>query len=281
MKILHITAGSTNSGSFRGVYLLHKYLLTKGIQSRIINDSNEKKEKSLKKINFLNKNFFSNLHLNLLHFFDRLPKAIFFFRKTTTFSTGFVGYDITKLKEYYDADIIHLHWVNKGFFNIADIDKINKPIVWTLRDMWAFTGGCHYSLECKKFISQCGNCPQLKSNFKFDLSYFIQKRKKKYLSNKIYFVTVSDWLTNAAQKSSLLKKFKIKTMNNHIDVKNFFPENKKNSRNYLNLPHNKKIILFGAQSIATPYKGYKYFLRSLDYLDFQNTEFQFLGTMHI
>ena len=77
MKVLHITAGLPNSGSFKGVYLLHKYLLKKGIRSTIINDSAESTENNLRKIKFVNKNFISNLYLNLFFFMTQHIKRKF------------------------------------------------------------------------------------------------------------------------------------------------------------------------------------------------------------
>ena len=279
MKVLHITAGLPNSGSFKGVYLLHKYLLKKGIRSTIINDSPESTENNLRKIKFVNKNFISNLYLNLLYFFDRFPKVFFFFRKATSFSTGFVGYDITKLSEFKNADIIHLHWINKGFFNIADIAKINKPVVWTLRDMWPFTGGCHYTLNCNKFKKTCGMCPQLGSGFKYDLSFFLQKRKKNFLKKNIYFVAISRWLKNQANRSSILKKKRIEVIHNGIDPKYFFPVSKQKLRNKYNLPKDKKIILFGSQYINSSYKGYRYFIDAFKYLNNKNYFIVLFGNM--
>ena len=46
-----------------------------------------------------------------------------------------------------NADIVHLHWISffadyPAFFNSV---PENVPIVWTLHDQNAFTGGCHYS----------------------------------------------------------------------------------------------------------------------------------------
>ena len=49
-----------------------------------------------------------------------------------------------------EADIINLHWINGGFLSLKSLEKLselNKPVVWTLHDMWAFTGGCHYNSE--------------------------------------------------------------------------------------------------------------------------------------
>ena len=41
---------------------------------------------------------------------------------------------------------------------------LGKPVVWTLHDTWPFTGGCHHSVDCEKFHSDCGGCPQLRND---------------------------------------------------------------------------------------------------------------------
>ena len=59
-----------------------------------------------------------------------------------------VGEDITRLPEFVEADIIHLHWINQGMLSLDGIAKIlksGKPVVWTMHDMWPFTGICHYA----------------------------------------------------------------------------------------------------------------------------------------
>ena len=71
-----------------------------------------------------------------------------------------------------DADIIHLHWINQGFLSLKDIEelvKLNKPIVWTMHDMWPCTGICHHARDCEKFQMICESCFFLKSKGK-DLS---------------------------------------------------------------------------------------------------------------
>ena len=86
------------------------------------------------------------------------------------------GINFTKTKEYQEFDIIHLHWINGGFVNIKHLAKVDKPIVWTMRDMWPMTGGCHYSMKCEKYKTGCGNCEQLKSNSGYDRSKFVLNR---------------------------------------------------------------------------------------------------------
>ena len=130
---------------------------------------------------------------------NNLPMLFYKNRKKIIFSTGFVGFNFTKTKEYKEADIIHLHWINGGFVSVKDLSKIDKPIVWTMRDMWPFTGGCHYSLECDKYKIGCGNCPQLNSNKSFDLTKYVLNRKKKYLLKSMKIVGISHWLSDEAK----------------------------------------------------------------------------------
>ena len=49
-----------------------------------------------------------------------------------------------------DADVVHVHWINEGIYSSHFLSDLGKPVVWTLHDMWPFTGGCHYSEGCRK-----------------------------------------------------------------------------------------------------------------------------------
>lgn len=83
------------------------------------------------------------------------------------------GTDITSLPEFRQADVIHLHWINQGMLSLKDIQRIlssGKPVVWTLHDMWPFTGICHYSGECEKYTTECHDCPLLLKPHRHDLS---------------------------------------------------------------------------------------------------------------
>ena len=54
-----------------------------------------------------------------------------------------IGTDITKMREFKEADVIHIHWINQGFISLNVIRKIldsGKPVVWTMHDIWPATG---------------------------------------------------------------------------------------------------------------------------------------------
>ena len=102
------------------------------------------------------------------------------------------GTDITSLPEFRQADVIHLHWINQGMLSLKDIQRIlasGKPVVWTMHDMWPFTGICHYSGECEKYTSQCHDCPLLLKPHHHDLSgKTFHKKQKLYATAPITFI---------------------------------------------------------------------------------------------
>ena len=87
----------------------------------------------------------------LIYFFDRIKPIIeqvplIFYRKrkkSFPFSSSFLPMRRSIKKIIKQMDIIHLNWIVHGFMNIEFISSIKSPIVWTLHDSWAFTGGCH------------------------------------------------------------------------------------------------------------------------------------------
>ncbi len=175
------------------------------------------------------------------------------------------------------ADIIHIHWFNQGFLSLKSLKKLvelNKPIVWTLHDMWLFTGGCHYSGDCNNYINNCGNCSFLKKPAEKDLSYKILKKKREILENaSITFVSCSSWLKEKALESSLLKNFKVVNIPNPIDQNQFHPLDKQTTRQKLLLPIDKKLILFAAANISDKRKGLSYLLKALELVKQNNGNF--------
>jgi glycosyltransferase involved in cell wall biosynthesis len=193
-----------------------------------------------------------------------------------TFSPAIAGEDISKHPLVKEADVIHVHWFNQGYLSLKSLKKLlklNKKIVWTLHDMWAFTGGCHYAGDCNNYENSCGNCKFLKKPGQKDLSSKILKQKQQVLKDKqLQIVTCSNWLANKARTSSLLKNIEVKAIPNPIDINVFKPGDKSELRNQLNLPQEKKLILFGAANIMDERKGLKYLVEALKKLKEKNAQ---------
>lgn len=146
-----------------------------------------------------------------------------------------------------DPDVVHLSWVNSGFMKIETLSQFKKPIVWTLHDMWPFTGGCHYDDGCGRFRQSCGKCPILSSDIDHDLSRQIWERKNKSWSDvAIVVVTPSHWLADMARSSSLFKDKRIEVIPNGIDTERYKPLDKRAAREAFGLPQDKHLILFSA-----------------------------------
>ena len=177
------------------------------------------------------------------------------------------GSDITKLREFQEADVIHLHWINQGMLSLNGICKIlrsGKPVVWTMHDIWPATGICHLTLGCHYFVNRCANCKYLPggggSN---DLASRIwQKKQQMQVDENIYYVACSRWLESEAKTSALLKGQKITSIPNPIDTHIYKKGNKEEARQRLGLPLDKKLILFASQRVTNENKGMSYLIEA-------------------
>lgn len=275
MKILHIVSGELRGGAARGAYCLHQGLKELGVESKIFTNSRiTLDDGSVISATQSKKNKITNLIRSQL---DNILLSWYTKRNKTIFSSGIFGLDFTKTKEYHEADIIHLHWINGSFVNIKNLSKIDKPIVWTMRDMWPMTGGCHYAMGCEKYKTGCGSCEQLNSHRKYDLSKFIIYRKKKYLPEGVKVIGISHWLSDEAKKSELFRKLDVRTISNNINTRDFFPIKKDIAKDVLGIKTDKKIILVGSTSLKDFYKGFNKYIEAIGYLDKEKYFLCFFG----
>jgi glycosyltransferase involved in cell wall biosynthesis len=185
-----------------------------------------------------------------------------------TFSINFtpssIDRDIKKIK----PDLINLHWIGWEFLRIEDFRKLGVPLVWTLHDMWAFTGGCHYSGGCDRYTKSCGTCPQLNSNTDRDLSRWVWQRKHQAWKDlDLTIVTPSRWLAACARASTLCQDLRIEVIPNGLDIQKYQPIDKKQARKLIGLPQDGHIILFGAVgATSSPRKGFQFLKPALQKL---------------
>jgi glycosyltransferase involved in cell wall biosynthesis len=251
MKVVHISYKDDQEGAAIAVSRLCQALVDKGIESKIlvqkkVSDKSYVVPFAVDKYEKL----FSFLRIGA----DLLINSFFSKNNEVYYTIPFFGTDITKHQIMLDADIIHLHWINRGFLNMRSIQKIlrlNKPVIFTLHDSWAFTGGCHMTYSCEKYKDACFKCPIAS---KMDFSSFFQNNKKKIFRNKLVnFTSPSIWMSQKAKSSSVLENKSIFTIPNCVDTKVFRPLNCLYSRDIFNLPKDKKIVLFNITN--DPRKG--------------------------
>ncbi|MDB4924286.1 glycosyltransferase family 4 protein [Mucilaginibacter sp.] len=271
MKVTLINTSDGDGGAAAACMRLLNALDSQNVDARLLV---EYKQSNDDRIEGIANNFITNLKAKFDFLYERLP-FMFFHEKDKSvrfaFSTAPTGVSIHNRQIVRDADILHLHWINSGFLSIADLKGLvdtGKPIVWTLHDMWEFTGGCHYAGTCDNFMRECGNCPFLRDPGENDISRKGWHRKAKMYADakNITIVTCSQWLAGVAKQSSLLKDFRIESIPNPIDVELFSPQNNIVAREKRGINPAAKIILFGAANINDRRKGINYLIEALNIL---------------
>lgn len=259
---LILSTFDVNGGAAKAAFRLHEGLRGINIDSKMLvqyKDSDDptvigasnKLEKTLNQM----RPTLDNLPLN---FYDGHGYGAF----SPQWFPDFITNKITTLS----PDIINFHWTC-GFIQIESIPRFKKPLVWTLHDMWSFTGGCQYSQDCQEYTKSCGKCPQLNSDKQNDISQWVWQRKSKAWRNLNFtIITPSIWLAKCVRASSLFCQTTIEVVPNGIDIQRYKPCNRKVVREWLNLPQDKQLVLIGANSLYFKRKGSEYLNVALESL---------------
>ncbi len=241
MKILHLSYSGSKGGASRAAIRIHQSLLKKKINSHFKVSIKNRSKKNLQ--NVIQPDFLNNL-INLFKSgVESLISNLLKKEKLSKNSISLFPSREHKNINNSEYDIIHLHWINGETISIEDIGKIKKPIVWTLQDMWPFSGSEHYTFQAS----------QKKNNFEknnifsnLNISNYAFERKKKAWKNNIYIVGSSKWITKSAKKSFLMKKNPCITINNTLDTNFWRPISKKKSKKYFKIPNKARVIGFSS-----------------------------------
>ncbi|MBG6241246.1 MAG: glycosyltransferase [Candidatus Symbiopectobacterium sp. Dall1.0] len=251
MKVLHLCYSDLSGGAARAAYRIHIAQRRFGIDSHMLvikklsdNDYVHTVSKwcqiRIKILNFV--------ATNILKFKIKNNLVL---HSMNTFPSGVVKY-INKL----NPQIVNLHWIGCNMLSIHEVSKIQQQIVWTLHDMWAFSGCEHY----EDLNSPCQYVNGYKSEgfFTSDLNKIIYYLKvKKWKRKKFHLIAPSHWMGDCAKNSFLFKGSKINVISNCIDHEKYKPVDKQFARYVFGLPKEKKLILFGAMSSTSDVrKGY-------------------------
>jgi glycosyltransferase involved in cell wall biosynthesis len=167
---------------------------------------------------------------------------------------------IPKYSFYKQSDILNLHNIHRDYFSYLSLPALTstKPTVWTLHDMWPFTGHCAYSFDCNRWEIGCGKCPYLETypSVKRDATKWEWKLKRHtYSRSNITIVATSKWLENKLRKSMMAEFCSITRIPHGIDTDIFHTMDKKTCRTALKIPDGKIVLMFCAMSTLDRRKG--------------------------
>ncbi len=192
---MHLNTYDGNGGAGRGCMRLNRALVDSGVDSKMIVHY---KFGVNPQIGTFNTNKVQKSIVAFKIILERILAKRFLKPLRTPFSFAWFGRSVVHHPDVKNADVIHLHWINHGFLDpkhIAEIAKLNKPVVWTFHDSNAFTGGCHVRYTCDHFTRECGNCPLLINASDNDISHSIwQQKHKAYDTLKFTIAAPSSWM---------------------------------------------------------------------------------------
>lgn len=258
MKVLHLSTSDIDNGGARAAYRLNQGLQSIGCSSQMLVRAKFSSDRTV----IAEKSILTKLGPPI----SGLPLRLYPQHKSDMFSTQWFPDILASRVTQIKPDIINLHWVCNGYLQIETLPKFKQPLVWTLHDMWPFTGGCVYTQECENYKTSCGKCPQLNSDRLGDLSHWVWQRKiKAWKDLNLTIVATSSWMADCAKSSSIFQNIRVETIPLGLDTEKYKPIERSVARKLLNLPQDRQLILFGALNpTSDPRKGFQLLQSALE-----------------
>ena len=276
IRVLSVCTSDAGGGAPRAAFRIHQGVRGLGVDSRMfVKNKHHNGADIISLGDFIPHNPFykafdwtcNKIKNQLQHYrWNRYPD------RDQIFMSDLRGTDLHGALRKLDYDVLHLHWINQRFVSLLELPK-DKPIVWTLHDSWPFCGICHYFLDCKRYVQECGCCPFLHSEKANDLSHLVwQKKAEIYRDLDLHIVSPSRWLSDCAKRSSLFGRFPIEVIPNCLDVEVFRPldesEISPRWQNFQKKKLKKPFVVYGAVNAATDkIKGFLNLLSAIKILE--------------
>lgn len=147
------------------------------------------------------------------------------------------------------ADVVHWHLVYPHYVSLPLMPFLSRrrPTVWTLHDPWALTGHCVHPLECERWRTGCGHCPDLGRNFTVwsDTTAMVWRAKQRvYRRSALTLVVASRWMKERVEASPLTSPLPCRVIPFGLDLATWRPGDRRACRERLGIPPEAKVIAF-------------------------------------
>ena len=261
MRVLHLCTSDRRGGAARGAYFLHRRLREAGVDSKMLVGRKYSDDPTVTQLDGALAPVSERVRSRL----DRLPLRGYEMTDESFWSVAWQPRRLGPAVREIAPDLVHLQWIGGGFLSVEALEQIQAPVIWTLRDMWAFTGGCHYTAGCERYVDGCGTCPQLSSSREDDLSReTVQRKLAAWMSLDLSLVPISSWMEDRALESAVLAKRPSRVIPNGIDTTIFRPQARRAARRSLGLPEDGRYVLFSALNpLKDERKGFRHLAEAL------------------
>jgi len=266
LKVVHISASDRVGGAAVAAFRLHESLRQQGIDSHMLvlrkvsHDAHvHRLALRMSRWGRAQRRLGAWRHRRRLAGNPREPGSVHW-------SLNSFRYPIAGIINDFAADVVNLHWVGDNFLPLSELTKIRAPIVWTLHDMWAFTGGCHLARSCEGFMQSCGHCPQLVRSAEGDISrQLLRKKQRLWAGMPLTIACPSQWLADCARRSSTLQSQRIEVLGNPAPSQRYKALDRALARQAFNLPSEQRLLLFGAVGgTSDQHKGFHLLRQALE-----------------
>ena len=266
MRILHVNYYDLYGGAARAAYRIHRSLAGSGVDSHMRVMHRISDDVSVQNGPPEGCGPISRRIRNLL---AQLPLRGFQTANPIIHSAAWPDTGLCRELNASPADVLNLHWLGTGTLSIEEIGQINKPLVWTLHDMWAFCGAEHYANDTPDSRFRIGyqrdNCPA--DEHTKDLNRQTWLRKRRHWRRPMHIVCPSHWLANCARESTLFQGWPVEVIPNPLDLAIWRPIPKAMARTALGLDLHARLVLIGALNVLSdPRKGTDLVLKALTHL---------------
>jgi len=264
MHVLMLSHSDTGGGAAIAARRLQQGLRIHGVDVRMLVRRRSRSDETVLETSRLASRFLDKTRFAI----DKLPLLAYPDRDSTPFSPQWLPDGLERRIARLRPDVVHLHWIGHGYMHPETLSRLKRPIVWTLHDVWPFTGGCHVNLGCTRYEERCGACPRLGSTRDQDLSRAGWQRKHDAWKDvHLTVVAPSTWMADSARRSSLFRDKRVEVIHNGLDTQTFRPVDKMRARSILELPRDKSLVLFAtASGRRVPHKGLDLLESALDVL---------------
>jgi glycosyltransferase involved in cell wall biosynthesis len=259
VKILHLSTYDVVGGASRAAWRLHDGLRRLGAESRMLVRTKASDDPDVALATTMPERFLHRSWRKLAPYLDDLPRPLLRTANVTPISPAWVPGPTAGDVARAAPDVVNLHWVCGGFVRPEALPRLAAPIVWTLHDEWAFSGGDHFAAGSVRWRDGYarGNRPSGESGL--DVNRWVWNRKRRAYAGigRLAVVAPSRWLATRATDSVLLRGRRVERIPYGLDAARFHPVDKALARGLLGLPTDRNLVLFGAfGAAANPRKGY-------------------------
>ena len=250
MKIIYLSFQDDNGGAFIGAKRLSHALIKQGVECSMLVRQKVSNDPHVIQYCENIKEFQKRFNRLIVSKTGEWRKNL---KGTNSFNLRHTG--VHKIINKSDADCVIMHWIGNDTISIREIALIDKPIIWRLADMWAFSGCTHYSDDKELDALENPSSPVQGSIDKFVWS----RKKKSWQDLQMKIVCGSEWLSSKVRSSSILGNYEAFTIPSSLNTDIFVP-----SKNDNNNKSHECNLLFGANNaLKDPRKGFDLLIEAI------------------